>query len=93
MEGDRVAFSQEERDWLKALHGCSWGSLKQKEAKRPGLSPRQVVRLFRRIKKMGAKGLIHALRAGGQTGGSTRGCKPRRYQSYGPRSIRDSARP
>src|SRR5258708_38308472 len=63
MEEDRVAFSQEERDRLKELHGVVSGQLKQKEAaKRLELSPRQVRRLCRRIKKMGDKGVIHALR-------------------------------
>jgi DNA-binding Lrp family transcriptional regulator len=63
MEEDRVAFSQEERDRLKELHGVVFGQLKQKEAaRRLGLSPRQVRRLCRRIKKMGDKGVIHALR-------------------------------
>jgi DNA-binding Lrp family transcriptional regulator len=63
MEGERVAFSQKERDRLKELHGVLCGELKQREAaKRLGLSVRQVKRLCRRIKKMGDKGVIHALR-------------------------------
>jgi hypothetical protein len=63
MEGDRLAFSQEERDRLKELHGVLSGELRQREAaKRLGLSVRQVKRLCRRIKRRGDRGVIHALR-------------------------------
>jgi DNA-binding Lrp family transcriptional regulator len=63
MEGDRVAFSQKERDRLKELQGVLSGQLKQKEAaKRLGLSVRQIKRLCRRIRRMGDQGVIHALR-------------------------------
>ncbi len=66
MEGERVAFSQEERDRLKELHGVLSGQLRQREAaKRLGLSVRQVKRLCRRIRQLGDRGVIHGLRGRG----------------------------
>jgi DNA-binding Lrp family transcriptional regulator len=61
--GDRMAFSQGERDRLRELHGVLSGQLKQREAaRRLGLSVRQVRRLCRRVKRMGDTGVIHGLR-------------------------------
>jgi DNA-binding Lrp family transcriptional regulator len=63
MEGDRMAFSQKERDRLKELNGVLSGALTQREAAgRLGLSIRQIKRLCRRIKRMGEGGVIHGLR-------------------------------
>jgi hypothetical protein len=63
MGGERVAFSQEERDRLKELHGVLSGEVRQRvAARRLGLSTRQIKRLCRRLKKMGDRGVIHALR-------------------------------
>ena len=63
MREERIELSQRERERLKVLHEVQQGHLRQREAAgRLQLSPRQVRRLLRRVRKQGDRGLIHRLR-------------------------------
>jgi len=63
MKEERIELSQKERERLKVLHEVQRGHLRQREAAgRLQLSPRQVRRLLRRVRKQGDRGLIHGLR-------------------------------
>jgi Transposase and inactivated derivatives len=60
---DVLALNQQDRDRLKELHAVVRGQQKVGEAARHlGLSPRQVRRLVRRVKREGDRGIIHRLR-------------------------------
>ena len=60
---DVLALNQQDRDRLKELHGVVRGLQKVGEAARHlGLSPRQVRRLVRRLRREGDRGVIHRLR-------------------------------
>ena len=60
---DVLALNQRDRDRLKELHAVVRGQQKVGEASRHlGLSPRQVRRLVRRLRREGDRGVIHRLR-------------------------------
>ncbi len=63
MEEERISLSQRERERLKVLHELTGAHLTQIEAAgRMSLSPRQVRRLQRRVKREGDVGVVHRLR-------------------------------
>jgi len=60
---ERIAMSQEERDWLEWLKRAKDGKQTQREAaERMGVSERWVRRLLRRMKKQGDTVVVHGLR-------------------------------
>jgi transposase len=60
---ERIAMSQEERDWLEWLKRARDGKMTQREAtERMGVSERWVRRLLRRMKKQGDAVVVHGLR-------------------------------
>src|ERR1700722_7257181 len=60
---ERIAMSQEERDWLEGLKRAGDGKMTQREAaERMGVSERWVRRLLRRMKKQGDAVVVHGLR-------------------------------
>jgi DNA-binding Lrp family transcriptional regulator len=60
---DVLALNQRDRDRLKELHAVVRGQQKVGEAARHlGLSPRQVRRLVRRLRREGDRGVVHRLR-------------------------------
>ena len=60
---ERIAMSQEERDWLDWLKRAKDGKMTQREAaERMGVSERWVRRLMRRMKKQGDAVVVHGLR-------------------------------
>ena len=60
---DVLALNQRDRDRLKELHAVVRGQQQVGEASRHlGLSPRQVRRLVRRLRREGDRGVIHRLR-------------------------------
>ena len=60
---ERIAMSQEERDWLEWLKRARDGKMTQREAAdRMGVSERWVRKLLRRMKKQGDAVVVHGLR-------------------------------
>jgi transposase len=60
---ERIAMSQEERDWLEWLKRATDGKLTQREAaERMGVSERWVRKLLRRMKEQGDPVVVHGLR-------------------------------
>src|ERR1700688_4095273 len=60
---ERIAMSQEERDWLDWLKRARDGSISQREAARKmGVSDRWVRSLLKRMKKQGDAVVVHGLR-------------------------------
>src|SRR5579862_5170892 len=60
---ERIAMSQEERDWLEWLKRAQDGSIRQREAAHKlGVSERWVRTLLKRMKKHGDAGVVHGLR-------------------------------
>jgi transposase len=60
---ERIAMSQEERDWLEWLKRARDGKMTQREAaERMEVSERWVRRLLRRMKKQGDAVVVHGLR-------------------------------
>src|SRR5487761_2187951 len=60
---ERIAMSQEERDWLEWLSRARDGKMTQREAaERMGVSERWVRKLLRRMKKQGDAVEVHGLR-------------------------------
>src|SRR6202789_2397378 len=60
---ERIAMSQEERDWLEWLKRARDGKMTQREAaERMGVSERWVRKLLRRMKKQGDAVAVHGLR-------------------------------
>jgi len=60
---ERIAMSQEERDWLDWLKRAEDGSLTQREAaQKMGISDRWVRKLLRRMGKVGDAVVVHGLR-------------------------------
>jgi DNA-binding Lrp family transcriptional regulator len=60
---ERIAMSQEERDWLEWLKRARDGKMTQREAaERMGVSERWVRKLLRRMKKQGDAVVVHGLR-------------------------------
>jgi DNA-binding Lrp family transcriptional regulator len=60
---ERIAMSQEERDWLEWLKRARDGKMTQREAsERMGVSERWVRKLLRRMKKQGDAVVVHRLR-------------------------------
>jgi DNA-binding Lrp family transcriptional regulator len=60
---ERIAMSQEERDWLDWLKRARDGKMTQREAaERMGVSERWVRKLLRRMKKQGDAVVVHGLR-------------------------------
>lgn len=60
---DVLALNQQDRDRLKELHAVMRGQQKVSDAARHlGLSPRQVRRLVKRVRREGDRGVIHRLR-------------------------------
>ena len=60
---ERIAMSQEERDWLEWLKRARDGKMTQREAaERLGVSERWVRKLLRRMKKQGDAVVVHRLR-------------------------------
>ena len=60
---ERIAMSQEERDWLDWLKRARDGKMTQREAaERMGVSERWVRKLLRRMKRQGDAVVVHGLR-------------------------------
>src|ERR1041384_7578140 len=60
---ERIAMSQEDRDWLDWLKRARDGKITQREAAgRMGVSERWVRKLLRRMKKQGDAVVVHGLR-------------------------------
>jgi transposase len=60
---ERIAMSQQERDWLDWLRRARDGKMTQREAaERMGVSERWVRKLLRRMKKQGDAVVVHGLR-------------------------------
>ena len=60
---ERIAMSQQERDWLDWLKRARDGKMTQREAaERIGVSERWVRKLLRRMKKQGDTVVVHGLR-------------------------------
>jgi transposase len=60
---ERIAMSQEERDWLEWMKRARDGKLTQREAaERMGVSERWVRKLLQRMKKRGDAVVLHGLR-------------------------------
>src|ERR1700734_40290 len=60
---ERIAMSQEERDWLGWLKKARDGKMTQREAaERMAVSERWVRKLLRRMKKKGDAVVVHGLR-------------------------------
>ena len=60
---ERIAMSQEERDWLDWLKRARDGNVTQREAaERMGVTERWVRKLLRRMKKQGDAVVVHRLR-------------------------------
>ena len=60
---ERIAMSQQERDWLDWLKRARDGKMTQREAaERMGVSERWVRKLLRRMKKQGDAVVVHGLR-------------------------------
>src|SRR5580692_5242887 len=60
---ERIAMSQQERDWLEWLKRARDGKMTQREAsERMGVSERWVRKLLRRMKKQGDAVVVHRLR-------------------------------
>src|SRR6202140_3147384 len=60
---ERIAMSQEERDWLDWLKRARDGKMTQREASdRMGVTERWVRKLLRRMKKQGDAVVVHRLR-------------------------------
>ena len=60
---ERIAMSQEERDWLEWLKRARDGKMTQREAaERMGVTERWVRKLLRRMKKQGDAVVVHRLR-------------------------------
>src|ERR1700694_1715240 len=60
---ERIAMSQEERDWLDWLKRARDGKMTQREAaEKMGVSERWVRKLLRRMKREGDRGGGHGLR-------------------------------
>jgi transposase len=60
---ERIAMSQEERDWLDWLKRARDGKMTQREAaERMGVTERWVRKLLRRMKKQGDAVVVHQLR-------------------------------
>ena len=60
---ERIAMSQEERDWLDWLKRARDGKMTQREAaERMGVTERWVRKLLRRMKKQGDAVVVHGLR-------------------------------
>jgi DNA-binding CsgD family transcriptional regulator len=60
---ERIAMSQEERDWLDWLKRARDGKMTQREAaERMGVTERWVRKLLRRMKKQGDAVVVHRLR-------------------------------
>jgi transposase len=60
---ERIAMSQEERDWLEWLKRARDGKMTQREAaERMGVSERWVRKMLRRMKKQGDAVVVHGLR-------------------------------
>jgi transposase len=63
---ERIAMSQEERDWLDCLKRARDGKMTQREAAdRMGVTERWVRKLLRRMKKQGDAVVVHRLRGRG----------------------------
>ncbi|MGH9784308.1 MAG: ISNCY family transposase [Terriglobia bacterium] len=63
MQEERMAMSQQERDWLKTLSEAKKKQITQREAaERLGVSQRHVRRMLRKLRGMGDKAVIHGLR-------------------------------
>src|SRR5665213_3019608 len=60
---ERIAMSQEERDWLDWLKRAQEGSMSQREAaQKMGVSDRWVRQLMKRMAKQGDAVVVHGLR-------------------------------
>src|SRR4051794_10810354 len=60
---ERIAMSQEERDYLEWLKRAEGGSMSQREAaEKMGVSARWVRKLLKRMAKQGDGGVVHGLR-------------------------------
>jgi DNA-binding Lrp family transcriptional regulator len=60
---ERIAMSQQERDWLEWLKRARDGKMTQREApERIGVTERRVRKLLRRMKKQGDAVVVHRLR-------------------------------
>ena len=67
---ERIAMSQEERDWLDWLKRARDGQVTQKSvAEKMGASDRWVRRLLAAMKVKGDGVVVHSLRGPPQTGG------------------------
>ena len=63
MQEERLAMSQQERDWLKTLSEAKKKQITQRDAaERLGVSQRHVRRMLRKLRRIGDKAVIHGLR-------------------------------
>ncbi len=86
-------MTQAERDRPVALKKARKKLITQKEAAEEiGVTERQVRRLLRKLRRMGDKAVIHALRGNRPTGGCQRQPKSKRFRFCGIRFTRDSGR-
>ena len=92
MKEERIELNQRARDRLKVLHEAERKQIGQRQAaERLGLSPRQVRRLLRRVRREGDRGLIHRLRGRASNRKIPRAVRQRvlaqvrqRYADFGP---------
>jgi len=75
---ERIAMSQEERDWLEWLKRARDKKITQREAaERMGVSQPWVRKLLKRMKCEGDRVVVHGLQGRARTARSREGCRPK----------------
>jgi predicted DNA-binding protein (UPF0251 family) len=88
---ERIAMSQEERDWLEWLKRARDGKLTQKQAaEQMGVSERWVRKLLQRMRQEGDAVVVHGLRGQASNRGIAEGLRKRCWIRTGAISDRRS---